>query len=666
MSKRERQTEKARPKKNQRPIILFVLLILFAFAIFGRLFYLQVIRGAYFVALDIGQAEMTRPLQSPRGTIYDRNGKVLAVSVMTRSLYADPQMLNRSPEVMAKLLAPYVDMSVERLTEKLAQDNRFVWIERMLDKDRSDPIVQLIKDEKLEGLEFVEESKRYYPNGELSAQVLGFVGIDDKGLDGIEMVLDNTIKGANKSQKIVTSLDGVPILDSALAQFRPDKERSVYLTLDANIQFFAERALDRAMNTTNSSGGSIIVMDPHTGEILAMASRPTYNPNRFDKGTESEFRNRSVVDLYEPGSTFKPIIAAAALSTGKVTKNSVYHDVGSVHASGHTIMNWNEEAYGDVELEDIIKYSINTGFAELGLKTGGKTLTEYAHKFGFGSVTGIELPGEGEGILFDPANMRDSDIATMSIGQSIAVTPLQMIQAYGALANGGEMMRPHIISSVVNPDGTTYRATSHEMVGRPITREVANTLLPMLEKVVEEGGGGKASVPGYRVAGKTGTAQKLDTVRGGYLEGRYIASFIGFGPVENPEAVCLVVLDDPEGVFYGGQIAAPVFAEVMGQIMRYKGIHPSTAEMTEPVAPVPEPETLPITRNYEGKLIVPNFTGMRLREAMEWGNAAGVGIIPEGSGRVSDQTPRPGLTLDADEHIYLFNHVKGEQDAQRY
>lgn len=647
---KERVRSKAKQHKKQERIrvaLLFMALAVFGILICGRLFYLQVVRGSYFAELDLAQAEEVRSLQSPRGTIYDRNGKVLAVSAVTLSLYADPQELNRDPQVLAQTLAPLLSVPEAKLAEKLAQTNRFVWLKRMLDKDVSDQVEALIEQQKITGLHFLEESKRYYPNGNLLAQVLGFVGIDDKGLDGIEMVLDQEIKGDSKQQTIITSRYGTPILESTLSQLFPDEERSVYLTIDAQIQFFAERALDRAMGTTRAAGGSIIVMDPRTGEILAMANRPTYNPNRFEEGTEEDFRNRAVTDLYEPGSTFKPIIAAAALASGSMTPETVLHDTGAVYASGHTIQNWNSEGYGDVRLVDIIKYSINTGFAMVGLRTGGDVLTDYAKRFGFGQPTGIELPGEGEGILFNPDDMRDSDIATMSIGQSIAVTPLQMLQAYGALANGGKMMRPHIISSIVNPDGTTYRTSKAEEVGQPITPEVDHTLVPMLEQVVSGGGGVKAQVNGYRLAGKTGTAQKLDTEHGGYLDGRYIASFIGFGPIEQPEAVCLVVLDDPEGVYYGGQIAAPVFAEVMGEIMRYRGIHPNVTDVADTgAAEKAALEPLTLTRTEEGKIIVPDFTGRRLRDVLEWANQAQVGVVPEGHGVVITQTPLAGLTLE--------------------
>lgn len=656
MRKETRQPKQSSQKRHthNRAALLFGLIMLFGIFVCGRLFWVQVVRGGEFAEMDMNQTEENRPIQSPRGTIYDRNGKVLAVSTVVQSMYADPKVLNRSPEALADILLPYMDIKREDLIERLHRDTRFVWLERLLDKSESDAIKNILQQEKIEGIYFVEESKRYYPNGNLLAQVLGFVGIDDKGLDGIESVVDSMIRGDSVNLKLTTSRHGVPILESNLAQMMPDKERSVYLTIDANIQFFAERALDRAMGRTKSAGGTIIVMDPRTGEILAMASRPTYDPNHFTEWSETQFRNRAVVNLYEPGSTFKPIIAAAALASGTVTPDTVFHDTGAVHASGHVIKNWDEEGYGDVRLEDIIKHSINTGFAELGLKVGGAVLTDYAKRFGFGKKTGIELPGEGSGILFNPEDMRASDTATMSIGQSIAVTPLQMIQAYGALANDGQMMKPHVIDKVKNPDGSVYKDYPNEKVGEPISKQVAQTLMPMLEKVVSEGGGIKARVPGYRLAGKTGTAQKLDTVHGGYLDGRYIASFIGFGPIERPEVVCLVVLDDPEGVYYGGQIAAPVFAEVMTQIMRYKGLHPTVSEAFTGKELPPIEKELPVRHTESGEIVVPNLVGRRLREVLDWGQRAGVTIVPQGDGVVVNQTPSAGLALtDTKVDVYL-------------
>jgi len=641
---------------GKRSAVVALFMIALAVWIGVRLIEIQIIRGAEFASRDAAQAQEVRILQSPRGTIYDRNGEVLAVSTMAKSFYADPAMINRSPEALAALLAPYLHVGEGELAESLAQDTSFVWLERLVDADRAAEIQAMLDRENIEGVRGIEENKRYYPNGELLAQVLGFVGIDGGGLEGLESVLDSKIKGDTQKVLIETSRHGTPILGSTLAPYMAPKERSVTLTIDATIQFIAERALSRAMQSTKSSGGTIIVMDPHTGEILAMASRPTYDPNHFGESTPESLRNRAVVNLYEPGSTFKPIVAAAALDSGKVTPDETYDDPGEVHVSGHVIRNWNDESYGRVRLQDIIRDSINTGFAALGLKTGGAILNEYAKRFGFGQETGIEFPGEGAGILFQTEDMRDSDVATMSIGQSIAVTPLQMVQAFGALANDGKMMRPHIIRSINNPDGTVYESHDPVEAGQPISAQVTRILLPMLEQVVEHGGGVKAQVPGYRMAGKTGTAQKLNDEGGGYYDGRYIASFIGFGPVENPRAVCLVVLDDPEGVYYGGQIAAPVFAEVMSQLMRYYKIAPTRADdtLTGDSAGGTEMPRLAFERTAEGRIVVPNFAGYSLLNVLTWGRESGIAIAPQGQGNAVDQDPPPGMAVTADDTVTVY------------
>ena len=546
-------------------------------------------------------------------------------------------------------------IELKDIEERLSRDTSFVWLERTMDPEDSDRVKDLIKERKWEGLSFVDESRRFYPNGSMAANVLGFVGMDDKGLDGLEMSLDSLIRGGSNKQQILTDARGNPILKSVLTPFKAEKERSVYLTIDQNIQFYAERALDRAMKTTHATGGIIIVMDPKTGEILALGNQPSYDPNHFEKADERQFKNRAVVDIYEPGSTFKPIIAATALSAGTYDTKRVWHDPGVVWASGHPIKNWNEESYGDVRLVDIIKWSINTGFAHVGLLTGGETMTDYAKRFGFGRSTGIELPGEGVGLLFEPKNMRPIDVATMSIGQGIAVTPLQMVQAYSALANGGKMVKPHIIASIKNADGSDYQVTEKEVIGQPITEAVASEVKDMMEKEVSEGGGSNAQVPGYHMAGKTGTAQKIDAEHGGYLKNQYIASFCGFGPTEDPRAICLVVLDTPTGTYYGGQVAAPVFKEAMTQIMRYLAV--PTIEDSEnhakPVTPSIETNKPKLPSEAEREFPLPSFYGWSMRDTGEWLTKAGLGFAPKGSGFVDKQSPGAGIYVKKGDTVWV-------------
>ena len=634
---------KSRPQRfNNRGFGLLAVLIMVAGVLVLRLFFLQIVDTSDLEAKNLSQVQVDRKLQSPRGTIYDRHESPLAMSVFTKSLYADPQMLKKNPEDIAELVAPYVSISKEAIVENLKEDTAFVWLDRMMEPDKSKAVEKIIEDEKLEGLNFVEESKRYYPNGNLAAQVLGFVGTEDKGLDGLEMVLDDELKGGLTKEVVATDRKGNAIFGSVLAQYLPDKGKSVTLTIDATVQFIAERALEQAMVDIKPAHASVIVMDPKTGEILAMANRPTYDPNHYDKGKEQDFKNIAVTNLYEPGSTFKPIIASAALASGKWTVDTVYNDTGSIMASGHVMQNWNGEGYGKVRLLEILKFSINTGMARLGLTTGPEILSEYVHKYGFGQPTGIELPGEGEGLLFNPEEMADIDTASMSIGQGIAVTPLQMVRAFGAIANGGILMKPHIVKAYNNPDGTVASETQTESQGQAIPENVASTIVDILEKEVSEGGGNKAMVEGYHFGGKTGTAQKLNTEYGGYLDGRYIASFIGFGPVEDPKFVVLVTIDDPSnGSIYGGQIVAPVFKDIMSQLVRYYQISPSVKEEVKVGATTVQ--TLPNpSKNSDGSVTLPNFAGFPYGAVRDWLNEAGLYFKPDGTGNAISQDEAPG------------------------
>lgn len=638
----ERENRK-KIRQRSRQVVAFLMMALVL--LFCRMAYLQIIDGSRLAQMNQRQIEENKPLQSPRGAILDTNGRVLAASSVTKSLYADPKMLNKSPEAVAKLLAPYLNIKESEIIGRLKGDTSFIWLERMLDRDISDEVSSVIKVNDLKGLNFVEESKRYYPNGDMAAQVIGFVGVDDKGLDGVEMLLDKEIRGDIRKQKIITDGKSVPIFGSALAQFIPDKERSVYLTIDTAVQFAAEQALDKVMTENRPTGASVIVMNPKSGEILAMASRPTYDPNHYERGSETSFKNRGVNNLYEPGSTFKPIVAATALATGKWKENEVFNDVGYVAASGHQISNWNDSAYGEVTLQDILKFSINTGMAHIGLQVGGDLLTAYAEKFGFGKPTGIELPGEGAGILFNPAEMGSIDIASMSIGQAVAVTPLQMVQAFGALANDGKMMKPYIIKSIMNADGSVYRETEVQKVGEPVSQEVAHAVSKILEQEISTGGGNKAKIEGYEFCGKTGTAQKLNESGTGYAEGRYIASFVGYGPIDDPQFVVLIVIDDPAGVYYGGQIAAPVFHDIMSRLVRYKGIHPTVRKEytgSEEIVARPIPA---VQKDVNDTVIVPAFYGWNMRDVGNWLEQAGLGFVPTGSGVAVSQDPPAGGRL---------------------
>lgn len=621
-------------------IAIFLSIVLGAVLVLGlRIAWIQFVDGSKMTERIETQLRESKTLHSPRGTIYDRNGQELAVSGMTKSLYANPSEIKDADQV-AGALSSILSMKPEDIKEKLLAGGQFIWIKRMIEPATAKQLQALIKQQDIKGLGFLEESKRYYPNDTLAAHVLGFVGTDDIGLDGLEMALNKTIKGQISKEMIDTDSHGIPIFKSIFTFASKKQGKNVYLTLDNGIQFVVEQSLDKAMKETGAQGATVIVMNPHTGEILAMASRPTYNPNEFYKYSDNDWKNRAVSYNYEPGSTFKSIVAAAGLQEGKVYPDERFIDTGHVEVSGRRIQNWSGDSYGNISFVDIIKNSINTGFVQVGMRLGAYKLTEYAKAFGFGKGTGIELPGEEEGLLFEPKDMRDSDIATMSIGQSIAVTPLQLITAVAAIANDGVLLKPHIIKEVRNADGSLDHEVSTQTIRQAITPETARALTGMMEKVISEGGGQKAAVKGYRFAGKTGTAEKLNASGSGYSAGRYIASFVGFGPVEDAQVVILVVLDDPKGVYYGGQIAAPVGGEILAQIMRQLNIRPHAINELVTLVP-PTPTTVatikpqvqtPPPSPPPGKVIVPDVRGMSMREAGEKLNHVGLAMVPTGTG----------------------------------
>lgn len=650
-----------------------VLLGLMGVVVF-RYGWLQLVQGSELAQRMRWQVGHDYSVQSPRGAIVDRNGRELAVSTMTKSLFVDPNHVE-NPAQLAKDLAPLVGKTEADILEDIAVGGGFSWVKRRLEQSEYEAIRVLIREKGYAVcLGFRDEAKRYYPNDVLAANVLGFVGTDDKGLDGIEQALDKYIKGEVTESFIYADTQDRPILESIFSQhgYQGDKCKTIQLTIDSAIQFIVEQELDRAMAENSPLAITCVAMDPRTGEILAMANRPTYNPNRFWDYDPEVWKNRAVSYIYEPGSTFKAVVAGALLQEGIVAPNQPFDDPGYVMFSGKKIQNWNGASFGYVTFADVVKQSLNTGFAIFGYELGAEKLISYARLFGFGEPTGIELPGEEAGILYSPDEMVDSDIATMAIGQSIAVTPLQLITAFCAIANDGILLKPHIVKSIKNANGTTYSETHIEEVRRTIDSATDKTLVGLLEQVVAAGGGRKATVRGYRVAGKTGTAQKVNEDGYGYTEGRYIASFCGFAPVESPQIALLIVIDDPYGSFYGGQIAAPVAGRIFSQVFRYRRIEPSDAplgidaeELDEdvgegdasiqglpqrvtpkevaPAEPAPEVHQEQLATDAAR---VPNFYGKSIRESARLANEAGVNFAAEGSGFAVSQSIGAGSVVD--------------------
>ena len=623
-----------------------------------RFAWLQLVDGDELAERAITIAEENRARQSPRGKILDRNGRELAISRMAKSLVINPSKVKpENRENLVAQLSEILKLKPEEIREDIDTGGVFVYVKRRLEVDEENAIKELKEANEYECLELHDEVKRYYPNDMLAANVLGFIGTDDKGLAGMEQYADELLKGEAQEADLIIDMRGRPIFDSifsaAQQRYKGDNSKNITLTIDSTMQFIVEQSLDKAMADNNPKAVTAVVMDPRTGDVLAMASRPSYNPNKFWQANDEAWRNRAISSVYEPGSTFKAMVAGTALQEGVVAPNMTFYDPGHIDVSEKRIQNWNGESFGNVTFTDIVKNSINTCFAQIGLWLGGEKLNEYAEKFGFGQATGIELPGEESGILFaNPKEMVSSDVATMAIGHSIAVTPLQLVTAMSAVANDGVLLKPHIIKQITNADGSVYKEYGREEVHRVIDSATDKTLVGLLEQVVATGGGSKAAVKGYRIAGKTGTAQKINEHTSGYMEGRYIASFCGFAPVENPELVVLVVIDDPSaGSFYGGQIAAPVARDIFSQLFRFMHISPSSDTFADMNKDKETAAARPAPAASDGKVRMPDLTGMSIRDVSQKLAELGLGIDVQGNGLARSQSIPAGAEIKSGQSV---------------
>ena len=482
------------------------------------------------------------------------------------------------------------------------------------------------------------------------------------GLSGVELELDSILRGAETRHETLFDAVGHQLLGDGYQGPRQRNLSTVYLTLDSKMQYVLEDAMDDAIARTKARGAAAIIMDPYTGEILGMASRPTFDPNNFGAYPAESWSNKNISMIYEPGSVFKPIVGCMGLTEGIISPDTMFQDNGSIKVADRTIHNWDGEGMGLVPFYQIIKFSINTGMVQLGMQLGAERMIEYSKKFGFGKPTGIDLPGEESGILYEAKNMYEPDVATMAIGQGIAVTPLQMLRAICAVANGGELIEPYIIKKVVAPNGDVIREGKKKVVRQVLTAKVAQEMREMMEKVVSEGGGKPAAIKGYRIAGKTGTAEKL-AEGGGYASGQYIASFVGFVPADKPRYAMLVMLDTPQGAFYGSQVSAPIFRDTLQQILVAKGIQPSNSEglpsfeEMNAVAAKEKPKAAAnpqLIVQPDGKIKLPDFTGSDMRKAIEVLEAGGLRLKPYGSGYAYQQKPAAGSAVEKDSTIEIW------------
>jgi cell division protein FtsI (penicillin-binding protein 3) len=545
-----------------RILAIFLILLLGLSSIGVKVFRIQIRQGDRLAERAARQYLRRLPLVSRRGTIYDRAGRELAVSLRVSSAFADPSKL-QDPAEAARALAPVLGQSVKELQARLTTDDTFVWLQRQLDPRQADAITDL----NLKGVGLAPESRRFYPRQELAAHVLGMVGLEDRGLEGVEVLYDDLLGG--KPQFVTAQQDALGRL-----VFRQDEPAppvpvfDVHLTIDEVLQYIAERELARAVERSGAKSGSVVVLDPVTGEILALANRPTFDPNSYKKSGSAAKRNRAATDYFEPGSIFKVILAAGALEEGVIRPtDQFFGENGAIEVGGVTIRD--HEKYGWISVREILTHSSNVGAIKIGQKLGKSLYYHYISGFGFGSLTGIDLPGETPGMIRRPKGWSALSLSVLSMGQEVSVTPVQFAAAFAALANGGTLMRPHVVRGLLTQDGTLARRVEPVVVRRVISEQTARTMLEMLTGVVDEGTGKAAAVPGYSVAGKTGTAQKVDPVTGRYSHRKIIASFVGAIPAEAPRLVILVVIDEPETLRWGGSIAAPTFREIAQDAMKY-------------------------------------------------------------------------------------------------
>jgi cell division protein FtsI (penicillin-binding protein 3) len=618
-----------------------------------------------------------------RGNILDTHGDTLAIDIQVDSIYAIPNAIE-DPQTFAKTLAPILKIPADKILERVADNKKkFVWLKRRVESQESDQIKKL----GLAGIGTLPEYKRHYPNGSLAANLLGAVGYDAMALSGLEMAYDETLKSVDPPLLVEQDAKGRSYAPYALMGLEHPNE--VVLTLDKTIQYVAERELKTAVDKAQAQGGVAIVLDVKTGEVLAMATQPTFDPNEYYKYDVRQWRNRPVTDVFEPGSIFKAFTASAALET-KVfdLKKTLYCENGSMQVGKFTIHD--HHPYGSLNLSDIIKYSSNICSYKLAQMVGKNRFYDFVRAFGFGQKTEVGVPGEVSGIMASLNNLGVLQLGTMAFGQGISVTPIQIASGYAAIANGGLLMKPYLIKEIRDSEGKTLKQFEPQILRRVLSEATAREVARLLETVVEEGGTGtKAALQAYRVAGKTGTAQKVMEGAKGYAKNKYIASFSGFAPSRDPRLVVLVSIDEPKGDYYGGAVSAPVFREIMGQSLAYLKVAPDTtlvakeAHEKKPEKTLSQEEkqnnpkikdkskeknielaedTLPeesVTGeppNNEAELhdnSVPDFRGLSVREAMRRAQSKNYKLEIRGSGICNRQEPQAGNPMIAGASIVL-------------
>jgi cell division protein FtsI (penicillin-binding protein 3) len=660
-------------------LVVAGLAILWLAVVFGRLAYLQLFCHAEYLARAQRQQQRTLEITPKRGAIYDRNGNTLAMSVSVDSAFAVPSELGGNAALAARLISGVLHIPRDVLEARFASGGTFVWIQRKLPPDKAEAIAAL----NLKGIYLQKENQRFYPKRDLAAHVLGFVDMDEKGLGGIEYELDSQIRG--KTEKVVVMADARQRwFDGGAAQ--RDTGASVVLTLDTTIQYIAERELAAAMAKTRAMAGTVIVMNPNNGEILALANWPKFNPNAASDASPESRMDRAVSALYEPGSTFKLITLAAAFDQNITRPSEVFDcENGRVYIAGHRIRD--HKPFGLLTVSDILAQSSDVGAIKVALRLGAPKFYEYIRAFGFGAATGVDLPGESKGLVRRLENWTPVSIGSISMGQEVGVTPIQLICAVSAIANGGLLYKPHVVEEVKRPDGvlvTPVEGPNGAPEPRRVIRaETAATLRTLMEGVVLHGTGTRARLDGWTAAGKTGSAQKIDPATGRYSRTQLIASFTGFAPINGPAIAVLVSLDSPVGEHEGGQVAAPVFKRVAEQVLAYLNVsrdvpvnprlvqasyqqtasdnssladftptdfsalpdQPPTESSTKGSTPLEQASAVTVAVDEGGDIQVPDFSGRTMRDVTEMCLRLGLDPVLIGSNLALDQSPAAGAKV---------------------
>jgi cell division protein FtsI (penicillin-binding protein 3) len=658
-----------------RLLIVACLTLLLIGSVFGRLGYLQLFRHSEYLVKAQRQQQHVIEITPKRGAIYDRNMHPLAMSIPVDSAFAVPPEIG-DQQLASRLLSGVLGIPREVLEARLESSHSFVWIARKLPPDKKEAVEAL----NLKGVYFQKENQRIYPKRDLASHVLGFVDLDEKGLGGIEHELDAQIRG--KSEKIIVMADARQRwFDGGEAQ--RERGANVVLTLDEKIQYIAERELAVAIAKTRAMAGTVMVMNPNTGEILALANWPKFNPNAANESTPEARMNRAVTALYEPGSTFKLITLAAAFDQGITKPGEVFDcENGAVYVAGHRIRD--HKPFGMLNVADILAQSSDVGAIKIALRLGAPKFYDYIRAFGFGQPTGVDLPGESKGILRRLENWSAISIGSISMGQEVGVTPIQLISAVSAIANGGMLYKPHVITELrrgeqVLPAEGLLASSEPKRVIRP---ETAATLRRLMEGVILNGTGPLARLDGWTAAGKTGSAQKIDPATGRYSPTQLIASFTGFAPISNPAVTILVSLDSPVGEHEGGQVAAPVFKRIAEQVLPYLDVPrdvpiglrlvqaayknreiadsatledftptdfsgqpdqlPAEAPATKSKAGMSQTLSVTVAVDEGGDIQVPDFSGKTMRVVTEICLRLGLDPVLIGSNLAMNQTPAAG------------------------